>query len=113
MSAVLDASTPYHGKGQWHIVMLEANPMHTQRLQGMAQSLTAFGHTTVQLHTPIALATQHGGNVSFYLETPDAATYAASIVAGANSHTGEKATVPTVDIDYLCSTLCAGWPNGL
>jgi FkbM family methyltransferase len=103
MSGVLDASTPYHGKGQWHIVMLEANPMHTQRLQGMAQYLTAFGHT-VQLLTPMALSTQHGGNVSFYLDTPDAATYAASIVAGANSHTGEKVTVPTVDIDYLCST---------
>jgi FkbM family methyltransferase len=105
--AVYDSSTPDHGRGQWHIVMLEANPMHAQRLQGMAQYLRAFGHT-VQLLTPVALSTQHGGNISFYLDTPDAATFAASTVAGANSHSGEQVTVPTVDIEYLCSTFALG-----
>jgi FkbM family methyltransferase len=106
-SGPYDASTPYHGQGQWHIVMLEANPLHAQRLQGMAQYLRAFGHT-VQLLAPSALSTQHGGNITFFLDTPDAATYAASTVAGANSHSGHEVVVPTVDIAYLCNSFVLG-----
>ncbi len=73
----------------------------------MSQYLTSYGHT-VQLLAPMALSTLQNGNVSFFLDTPDAATYAASIVEGAKSHTGEQVTVPTVDIEYLCSDFVLG-----
>ena len=94
-------------RGDWHVAMIEANPFHAERLEAMARDVESFGHSA-QLLTPLAVAAKDGGNITFYLDTWQSGTYAATTVENSRSVSGEKISVPAVDLAHLCGSLVFG-----
>jgi FkbM family methyltransferase len=106
VGAPFDASTPKR-EGHWHVAMVEANPYHTERLEAMARDVESFGHSA-QLLMPLALSTEDGGNITFFLDSWQSGTYAATTVESSRSISGEKISVPTVDLAHLCGEIVFG-----
>lgn len=91
----------------WHIAMIEANPVHADKIDFVKGSVEDMGHTTT-VFFPRALMVEHNSTITFYLDNSAAHTYAATTVGGSISNSGEKIVVPTVNLAYVHDHILGG-----